>query len=427
MAKTKTDYLIKEIYGREILDSRGNPTVEATVVLENGMKAVAAVPSGASTGIHEALELRDGDAKRYGGKGVLKAVKNINSKISALLLGEDVRSQKKLDQMMIDLDETENKSFLGANAILGVSLACARAAAMYKKVPLFIHIASLIGKPPKKFKLPIPSFNIINGGMHADNSIDFQEFMIFPSGVKTFAKKVQAGSEIFHALKKVLSKKKLATTVGDEGGFGPNLSSNSMALDLLLQAIKTTQWKAGKDVFVAMDPAASEFYSNKRYILKGERITKKLSTAAMIEYWSKLISKYPIVSIEDPLDEDDWEGWEIITQKLGNKIQIVGDDFLVTNPARVKEAIDRDAANAVLIKVNQIGTLSETLETIKLAKKAKWKIMVSHRSGETTDDFIADLAVGAQVDQIKSGSLSRGERLSKYNRLMEIEQLLKAK
>lgn len=421
MSKVKNGFLIKNISGREILDSRGNPTIEVKVELANGISAKASVPSGASTGVHEAHELRDGDKKRYGGKGVLKAVKNVNKKIAPLLLDVDVRKQKKIDTLMIEFDETENKSYLGANAILGVSLACARAASMYKNIPLYRYIAQLMGKEPRKYKMPIPSFNIINGGQHADNTIDFQEFMIFPSGIRKFSKKIQAGSEIFHALKKVLATKKLANTVGDEGGFGPNLKSNKEALDLLLEAIKKTQWKAGKDVFIAMDPASSEFFETNKYILEGEPTTKKLSTDEMITYWSDLIKKYPIVSIEDPLDEDDWQGWEDITKKLGKKIQIVGDDFLVTNPKRIKEAIERKAANAVLIKVNQIGTLTETLEAIKLAKANKWKVMVSHRSGETTDDFIADLVVGTQADQIKSGSMSRGERLVKYNRLMEIE------
>jgi len=422
----KPQFNIKQVMAREILDSRGNPTVEATVVLNNGVRGVAAVPSGASTGEHEAVELRDKDPKRYGGKGVRKAVANVNLIIDPLLRGVDVRKQKKIDQLMIDLDETPNKAFLGANAILGVSLACARAAAEYKNLPLYSYIAKLHGGEPKKYRMPIPSFNVINGGQHADNSIDFQEFMIFPSGIRSFEKRVQAGAEIFHALKKLLAKKKHITTVGDEGGFAPNFTSNKKALDFLTKAVEQTQWELGKDIFFAMDPAASEFYENEKYQLNGEAKPRALSRKQMINYWGRLVDKYPLVSIEDPLDENDWEGWADMTKQLGKKIQVVGDDFLVTNPKRIKQAIEQKAANAALIKVNQIGTLSETLEAIKLAQDAKWKIMVSHRSGETTDTFIADLVVGVQAEQIKSGSLSRGERLVKYNRLLEIDQELRA-
>ncbi len=415
---------IKKIYAREILDSRGNPTLEVTVILRNNIFAKASVPSGASTGKHEALELRDNDKKRFNGKGVLKAVRNVNEKIYHILRNVDVQKQKKIDNLMLELDGTENKSALGANAILGVSLACCRAAAMYKRMPLYKYISKLFGESDSKFKLPIPSFNIINGGKHADNNIDFQEFMIFPSGIRTFKKRLQAGVEIFYSLRKVLQRKKLATTVGDEGGFAPNLSSNQQALDLLVSAVKKTNWKLGKQIFIAMDPASSEFFKKGYYYLKGEEQELKLSSEQMIEYWQKLIDKYPIVSIEDPLSQDDWDNWIKLTKKLKRKIQIVGDDFLVTNPARIKKAIELKAANAVLIKYNQIGTLTETLEAIRLAKENKWKIMVSHRSGETTDDFIADLAVGVRADQIKAGSLNRGERLCKYNRLLEIEEEL---
>ena len=416
--------IIKSIHAREILDSRGNPTVEATVILKSGVKAQASVPSGASTGIHEAHELRDGDKKRYNGKGVLKAVKNINTKIAKKLVGMNPQNQKKIDKAMIDLDGTENKSKLGANAILAVSLANAKAAAIESNNPLYKHISKLHGIKPKKYKMPIPSFNIVNGGQHADNSIDFQEFMIFPSGIKKFKDRVRAGSEVFHALKESLKKAKYSTGVGDEGGFAPNLPSNQSALDYIIKAIKKTSWKAGKDIFIAMDPAVSEVYKNKKYILDGEKKQMKLSQEEMILYWAKLIKKYPIVSIEDGLDQDDWEGWTKMTKALGKSIQLVGDDFLVTNPERLKKAISIKAGNAILIKVNQIGSLSEALKAIKIAQENKWKIMVSHRSGETTDTFIADLVVGTQADQIKSGSLSRGERLCKYNRLMEIEQEL---
>lgn len=427
MTKSK-GFAIKHIYAREIFDSRGNPTIETHVTLESGISAKAAVPSGASTGIYEAVELRDGDNKRFNGKGVQKAIKNVNTKIFPLLLGEDVRKQKRLDTLMIELDETDNKAYLGANAILSVSLACARAGALYKNMPLYRYIADLMGIKNKNLKMPIPGFNVINGGRHADNNVDFQEFMLFPMGVKTFKKRMQAGVEIFHILKEVLKKKKLSTGVGDEGGFAPELQSNKQALDLIVEAIKKSNWKLGKEIFIAMDPATSEFYDKKHYVLKGEGSgVKRLASQEMIAYWGDLITKYPIYSIEDPLDQNDWDGWSCMTKELGKKLQIVGDDFLVTNPQRIEEAIQKRAANAVLIKVNQIGTLTETLEAIKLAKAHKWHVMVSHRSGETTDTFIADLVVGTQAEQIKSGSLSRGERLCKYNRLMEIEEEIKAK
>lgn len=415
---------IKDINAYEILDSRGNPTVGVTVTLRSGIQAHAGVPSGASTGIHEALELRDHDKKRFSGNGVLKAVKNVNKIIAPELIGILVTKQSKIDEKMRALDGTENKSRLGANAILGVSLACARAAALHKKIPLYRYIAQLIDSEPRVYRLPVTSFNIINGGKHADNGLDFQEYMIFPSGISKLHKRVQAGSEIFHCLKKILHTRGLATSVGDEGGFAPLLGSNKSALDLLTEAVQSTLWRLGKDIFFALDPAASEFYKKKRYILNGENPSVTRTTEEMIDYWAQLTASYPIFSIEDPLAQDDWDGWKAITSRLGKKIQIVGDDFLVTNPNRISKAIECKSANAVLIKVNQIGTLMESLEAIHLAKKAGWRVMVSHRSGETTDDFIADLSVGAGADQIKSGSLSRGERLVKYNRLMAIEREL---
>lgn len=412
---------IKNIKAREILDSRGNPTIEVKVILNDKTAGAAAVPSGASTGIHEALELRDGDKSRYNGKGVLKAIKKVNTTIKHALLSKDVSKQKEIDRIMLELDGTENKSKLGANSILGVSLACVHAAAKSMNIPLYEYINKRYRLKLKKYKLPIPSFNILNGGKHADNNLDFQEFMLYPSGVRSFKEKVRCGSEIFHALKEVLIKKNLSTGVGDEGGFAPDLKSNKDALDLIMAAIKKTKWKAGKDVFIALDPAASEFFIKGKYVLKGERKTQKLNSEEMVDYWHNLAKKYPIVSIEDGLAQDDWDGWIYMTKKLGRKIQIVGDDFLVTNPQRIKKAIGLKAANAVLIKPNQIGTLTETIEAITIAQKAKWGVMVSHRSGETTDTTIADLATGTNAGQIKSGSLTRGERLAKYNRLMEIE------
>jgi len=416
---------IKDIKAREILDSRGNPTVEVKIFLADKTAGKAAVPSGASTGIHEALELRDGNKKRYNGKGVLKAVKNVNAKIYKILIGEDAASQKRIDKLMIDLDGTENKHNLGANAILGVSLASARAAANDLSMPLYEYINKRFRLGIKKFKLPIPGFNIINGGVHANNNLDFQEFMLYPAGVRSFKEKLRCGVEIFYSLKKILMSKKLNTGLGDEGGFAPDLKSNKEALDLILKAIKKTSWKMGKDVFIALDPATSEFYQKGKYILKGEKKEKEMTTGQMIDYWIDLIKRYPIVSIEDGLAQDDWDGWVYMTKKMGKKIQLVGDDFLVTNPERIGKAIKLKAANAVLIKLNQIGTLTETIEAIQIAKKAKWGIMISHRSGETTDAFISDLAVGTNAGQIKSGSLNRGERLVKYNRLMEIEGELK--
>lgn len=419
--------IIKHIHAREILDSRGNPTVRCEVQLVDGSIGVASVPSGASTGIHEAHELRDGDLKRYNGKGVLKAVKNVNTKIFPALKGMPAYKQRGIDGEMIRLDGTANKSKLGANAILSVSLAVANAASISKKKQLFEYISHLHGIKPVKYKMPVPSFNIVNGGKHADNSVDFQEFMIFPSGIRKFKDRVRAGAEVFHTLKDILKKKGLSTGVGDEGGFAPDLKSNKEALDLIVMAIKKAGWRVGKDIFIAMDPATSEFYKNKKYILSGEKGKPRLSRGDMIAYWADLITKYPIVSIEDILDQDDWEGWSEATKLLGKKLQIVGDDFLVTNTERIDRAIKLKAANAVLIKVNQIGTLTESLDAISLAQKNGWNVMVSHRSGETTDTFIADLVVGTQSHQIKSGSLSRGERLCKYNRLLEIDEYLAKK
>lgn len=402
------------------MDSRGNPTIETKVILNKGTEAKASVPSGASTGIHEALELRDNDKKRYNGLGVLNAVRNVNEKIAPKLLGKRISRFLEIDSLMLELDGTENKKNLGANAILSVSLACAKAGALAERVPLYQYIKETFGFEFKDFKLPCPSFNILNGGKHANNGLEFQEFMVMPLKVKSFKEKMRCGAEIFQSLKSILKNKGLETGVGDEGGFAPRLESNEQALDLIFEAINNTSWKLGRDVFFALDPASSEFYENKFYTIRG----KKYSSSQMIEFWTNLVSKYPIVSIEDPLFEDDWTYWPRLTEKIGKQIQLVGDDFLVTNPERIKKAAGQKAGNAVLIKVNQIGSLSEAVQTIQFAQKKKWKVMVSHRSGETTDDFIADLAVGTNADQIKSGSLSRGERLAKYNRLMEIEQEL---
>lgn len=413
---------IKNIIAREILDSRGNPTVEARVVLSNGITEKASVPSGASTGVHEALELRDNDKQRYNGKGVLKAVENVNEIIASKLSGLDVTDQHKIDQLMLEIDGTENKAKLGANAILGVSLACAKTAALAQNKPLYQYIKETYNLKFKEYKLPVPSFNILNGGRHADNNLEFQEFMLYPQGVKTFAEKMRCGAEIFHTLKKLLHDKNFSTGIGDEGGFAPNLRSNEQALDLIIEAVQTTKWKMDKDVFIALDPASSEFYVKEKYVIKNN----KLSTKEMINFWQRLVKKYPIVSIEDALAEDDWAGWTELNEKIGEKVQLVGDDFLVTNPKRIQEAIDKKACNAVLIKVNQIGSLTEAVYAIKKAQDNGWGVMVSHRSGETTDTFIADLVVGTNAGQIKSGSLSRGERLAKYNRISEIELELKS-
>lgn len=403
---------IKDVIGREILDSRGNPTVEVDVILESGIIGRACVPSGASTGEREALEMRDGDASRYLGKGVLKAVENVNTVIRDLVIGYDVLDQKTLDYAMINLDGTETKSKLGANAILGVSMAAMKAAALYKGLPLYKYIGE--GRT-----LPVPMMNIINGGAHADNKLDFQEFMIIPQA-ETIHERVRIGAEVFHNLKKVLNAKGLATGVGDEGGFAPNLESNSEGFELIMEAIKKAGYEPGRDVKLGIDVAASEFYNNGKYELVGEG--KSLTTDELIEYYQELVNKYPIISIEDPVDENDWEGFRKITEILGDKIQLVGDDLFVTNKKCLQMGIDNHAGNAILLKVNQIGTITETIETIELAKSHGYRTVISHRSGETEDTTIADLAVGLSLGQIKTGSLSRTDRICKYNQLMRIEE-----
>ena len=408
---------IKQIRGREILDSRGNPTVEAKVVLQNGIVGSAKVPSGASTGTHEALELRDG-GKRYGGKGVLKAVKNINTKINKALKGKDVTKQKMIDSIMLELDGADNKKKLGANSILAVSLAACRAGAKARKIPLYKYIRKTYRIKEKQFRLPVPTMNIINGGRHADNNLSIQEFMIIPRH-KLFRERVRMGSQIFHSLANLLSQKGYSTAVGDEGGFAPQLPNNERALQLIMHAIKISGWTPGKHVFLGMDIAATEFYSHGKYYFASQK--QGWRADKIIRVLSGWVKKYPIISIEDGLAEDDWDSWELLTKKLGKKTVLVGDDLFVTNAQRVQRGIDNKVANAVLIKVNQIGTLSETIETILLARKNKYQISVSHRSGETEDDFIADLAVAVNSEFIKTGSLSRSERIVKYNRLMEIE------
>ncbi len=412
---------IKSIQGREILDSRGNPTVEVDVVLENGILGRAAVPSGASTGEHEALELRDGDKGRYLGKGVLKAIKNVNKVIAPQLIGKDTTKQEEIDRLMIDLDGTENKERLGANAILGVSLAAAKAGAIFSKLPLYRYIRKNYQVPITSYQLPVPMMNVMNGGKHADNSVDLQEFMIVPLG-KTFRESLRIGAEVFHNLKKVLKEKGYATAVGDEGGFAPDLKSNEEAIQVIMEGIKKAGYRAGEDVALALDPAASEFYQDGRYILASEK--KDLSANEMVDFYKDWVDKYPIVSIEDGLAQDDWEGWKEMTLKLGKKIQIVGDDLFVTNPKRLKKGIEEGIANSILIKLNQIGTLTETIETVKMAKEAGYTTVISHRSGETEDTTIADVAVATNAGQIKSGSCSRSERIAKYNQLLRIEEEL---
>jgi enolase len=407
---------IKEIKAREILDSRGNPTVEADVILEDGTLGRAAVPSGASTGENEALELRDNDEKRYKGKGVLKAVRNVNEIIAEKLIGLNPLKQKEIDDILIELDGTKGKKKLGANAILSVSLAVARASANYLKIPLYRYIGGCNSNI-----LPVPFMNIINGGKHADNNLDIQEFMIIPSGFNTFELALQAGSEVFHTLKQILKDKGFFTGVGDEGGFAPNLDGNEGAIKLLIEAIEKSGYEAGKDIFIAMDVAASSLYSDGFYILEGE----KLTPSALIDFYQDLIERYPIITIEDPLDEDDWENWELITKRLGEKIQIIGDDIFVTNPALLEKGIKNNVANAILIKLNQIGTLSETLETMRIALDNGYARVVSHRSGETEDSFISHLAVATNCGHIKTGSLSRSERIAKYNELLRIEENFK--
>lgn len=405
---------IKEVKAREILDSRGNPTVEVDVILENGIVGRASVPSGASTGSKEALELRDQDKNRYNGKGVLKAVAHVNTIIREALIGKEVANQQEIDEMMLSLDGTDNKSKLGANAILGVSLACLKAAAQDAGKPLYAYIG-------EGTILPEPMMNILNGGAHADNNVDFQEFMIVPKS-NTIHERVRIGAEVFHALQKVLNELGYSTGVGDEGGFAPNLKSNKEALDLICQAIERAGYTPGKDVCLAMDVAASEFYQDGNYVLKGEN--KVLSSREMVDFLEELVHTYPIISIEDGLHETDYEGWKELTKRLGDQIQLVGDDLFVTNPTIFQEGIEMGIANAILLKANQIGTVSEMLKTIELAKENHYNTVISHRSGETDDSFIADFAVGLSLGQIKTGSMSRMDRICKYNQLMRIEEEL---
>ena len=415
---------IVDIKGREVLDSRGNPTVEADVLLDNGIIGSACAPSGASTGSREALELRDGDKSRYLGKGVLKAVANINGPIRDLLLGKDPSDQKALDHAMIELDDTENKARLGANAILAVSLAAAKAAAQDQDLPLYAHIANLNGTPGQ-YSMPVPMMNIINGGEHADNNVDIQEFMVQPVGAKTFSDGLRMGTEIFHHLKAVLKARGLNTAVGDEGGFAPNLASNEDALGAIAEAVEKAGYKLGTDVTLALDCAASEFYENGKYNLSGEG--KSFDAEGFADYLKGLTERFPIISIEDGLDESDWAGWKILTDKIGEKVQLVGDDLFVTNTKILKEGIEKGIGNSILIKFNQIGSLTETLEAIQMAKAAGYTAVISHRSGETEDSTIADLAVGTAAGQIKTGSLCRSDRVSKYNQLLRIEEQLGAK
>ncbi|WP_417347906.1 phosphopyruvate hydratase [Ferrimonas sp.] len=412
---------IVKIVGREVMDSRGNPTVEAEVHLDGGFVGMACAPSGASTGTREALELRDGDKSRYLGKGVLKAVANVNDTIAPALVGFDAADQRGLDKVMIDLDGTENKDNLGANAILAVSLAAAKAAAAAKGLPLYAHIAELNGTPGE-YSMPVPMMNILNGGEHADNNVDIQEFMVQPVGAPNFREALRMGAEIFHSLKKVLKAKGLNTAVGDEGGFAPNLASNADALAVIKEAVEAAGYKLGTDVTLALDCAASEFYKDGQYVLSGE--DKSFDSNAFSDYLGDLSAKYPIVSIEDGLDESDWEGWAYLTKILGDKIQLVGDDLFVTNTKILKRGIDNSIGNSILIKFNQIGSLSETLDAIKMAKDAGFTAVISHRSGETEDATIADLAVGTAAGQIKTGSLCRSDRVAKYNQLLRIEEAL---
>jgi enolase len=411
---------IVDIVGREVIDSRGNPTVEADVYLDSGAMGRAAVPSGASTGTREAVELRDGDKKRYLGKGVRKAVNNVNTVLKNALLGKESFDQEALDQIMIDLDGTENKARLGANSLLAISLANAKAAAIDSKQSLWKYLAR--GREPV---MPVPMMNVINGGAHADNSLDVQEFMIIPVGAPTFSEALRYGAEIFHTLKGILKKKKLTTAVGDEGGFAPNLSSNEAGIKVIIQAVEQAGYKLGKQIYLGMDVAASEFYKKNKYDLHGEG--RKFSSGEFVKYFARLAAKYPIISIEDGMAEQDWAGWATLTNALGKKIQLVGDDLFVTNTKILKEGIDKKIANSILIKVNQIGTLSETLAAIKLAADAGYSSIVSHRSGETEDATIADIAVATSASQIKTGSMSRSDRIAKYNQLLRIEQELGGK
>jgi|SRR5579863_62282 len=406
---------IVAVHAREILDSRGNPTLEVDLLLASGAKGRAAVPSGASTGEREAVELRDKDSRRYGGKGVLRAVDHVTKKIQPKVLGLLAEEQTRVDQAMIDLDGTESKKQLGANAMLGVSLACAKAAAAEVELPLYRYLGGLEAK-----ELPVPLMNILNGGVHADNPLDFQEFMIVPAGMERFSDSLRAGAEIFHALKKVLKAKGYPTAIGDEGGFAPPISSHDEAIQIILEAIHEAGYRAGEEVFLALDPAASEFYSGGKYQLKGEG--KRLSSEQMIDYYEKMADQYPIVSIEDGLSERDWKGWRMMTERLGDRLQLVGDDLFVTNASILGKGIREGVANSILIKLNQIGTLTETLDTIALARSEGYRSIISHRSGETEDTTIADLAVATNAGQIKTGSLCRTDRTAKYNQLLRIEE-----
>jgi len=408
---------IFDVYAREILDSRGNPTVEVEVELESGAFGVAQVPSGASTGVHEAIELRDGNPKRYLGKGVLKAVENVNEIIAPKIIGYDATDQLSIDKLLIELDGTPNKSRLGANAILGVSLATVKAAADFFALPLYSYIGGVNAK-----EIPVPMMNILNGGKHADSGVDLQEFMIVPAGGPNFKESLRMGAETFHTLKKVLKEKGYNVSVGDEGGFAPNLKSSEEAIQLIVEAIRKAGYEPGKDIYIALDPAASELYKDGKYVLSREGTVR--ASDEMIDYYVELVNKYPIISIEDGLAEDDWEGWQKLTQKLGHKIQIVGDDLYVTDKKRLIRGIELKASNSILIKLNQIGTLTETLDTIETAKRAGFTSVISHRSGETEDTTIADLAVATNIGQIKTGSLCRTERIAKYNQLMRIEEQL---
>ena len=407
--------IITQVYAREILDSRGNPTVEVEVILEDGTMGRAAVPSGASTGVHEAVELRDGDKKRYVGKGVMKAVENVNDIIAEALIGLDATRQIEIDELLIRLDETPNKAKLGANAILGVSMAVAKAAANYVGLPLYQYLGGT-----NAHELPVPMMNILNGGSHADNNVDIQEFMIMPVGAKSFSECLRMNVEIYHALKGILKAKGLSTGLGDEGGFAPNLASNAEALDVIMEAIAKAGYKAGKDIMLAMDVAASEFYKDGKYHMLAEGAPK--TSTQMVNYLADLVAKYPIISIEDGLAEDDWKGWAALTKKLGDKVQLVGDDLFVTNAARLQMGIDKGVANAILIKVNQIGTLTETFRAVELAKRHGYTAIVSHRSGETEDVTMSDIAVALNAGQIKSGAPARTDRVAKYNQLLRIEE-----
>ncbi len=410
-----SDLTIVDVKAREVIDSRGNPTVEADIFLECGAMGRAIVPSGASTGAREAIELRDGDKSRFLGKGVLNAVKNVNGEIREAILGMSADDQSAIDNKMIELDGTDNKDRLGANALLAVSLGVAHASAKANNVPLYRQLGG-----EGSMTMPVPMMNIINGGEHADNNVDIQEFMIIPTGAKSMPEAIRYGAEVFHALKKVLSSKGLNTAVGDEGGFAPDLPSNESAIEIILEAIEAAGYKAGEDIFIGIDAASSEFYKDGKYILASEN--KSLSSAEMVDYLTEWVEKYPLITIEDGLDEGDWDGWKLLTEKLGKKVQLVGDDLYVTNPKIFKEGIDKGIANSILIKVNQIGTLTETLEAIQMAKDAGYTAVVSHRSGETEDTTIADLAVATSCGQIKTGSLSRSDRIAKYNQLIRISE-----